>query len=410
MVFPGSDSILDQPALVTWPGETARPDLAALLDMASEKISTGRFALAAPLLDQVARLGPDGSYDMRRRYLCGAMFAGLNDGKQAMSFLSQAQDVATGANDIDSCILIALQTAEVLHNALEYGNALDYHQIAYSAFETKYGEHPERNVPLHIVLLTYLGRQLWTMGLLEQAHGKLAAAMTLWHEMQPSDQTQELKRIVAMNLWDLGLTLRVQSDMRDGDANYIKKALSHMRVAVTLKQACGDDDYKIGRLFIQIAELYLDLAELNAQRKSPAAAYTNRARAKGYAEDAIAFTKPAGDIHGVLMAQFALLRCDITANSQQSLIRNSKRIEATLQQLEYESAPLKDRGLLAKIATLRAEWYLALGDRVSARASLNLALEGFEAVAPGQSTRAERLLRIIDGISAASPPHSSSQS
>ncbi|HEX8983165.1 MAG TPA: hypothetical protein VF792_10375 [Ktedonobacterales bacterium] len=375
--------------------------MAALLDAANRKITIGQFEQAATLLDQVERLKPTGSYDMRLRFICGAVFAGLDDSKQAVSFLAQAQGIAKDADDFDSFIVITLKTAEVIHNALEYRSALDYYKIAYSAFETKYGEHPEQNVPLNIVLLSFLGRQLWTLGLLEEAHGKLAAVMTLWREMNSGAKTKELNPFVSNTLWQLGLTLRAQSDMRDGDAGYIRRALRHMRDADDLKRACGDEDYKIGRLYIQTAELYLDLAELNAQRNSHSAATSNRNEAKNFAKIALEYIAPTEDIHGKLMARFALLRCDITARSQQSLIRNSKRIEATFKQLEHESAPLKDRGLIAKIATLRAEWYLSLGDMVTARASLEFAFEGFEAGAPGQSTRAERLLRIIDG---AAPP------
>ncbi len=410
MTFPGTDSILDRSAIVTWPDETARPDVAALLDEANRKITMGQFEQATTLLDQVERLDPTGSYEMRKRFLCGVIFAGHDDSNQAISFLTQAVDIAKDAKDFDSFIVITLKTAEVIHNALRYRSALEYYEIAHSAFETKYSEHPEQNVPLNIVLLSFLGRQLWTIGQLEEAHGKLAAAMTLWRELSSAARTKELYPFVSNTLWMLGLTLRVQSDMRDGDAGYIKKALNHMRAAVILKQECGDEDYKVGRLYIQIAELYLDLAELNAQRKSPSTACTNRVQAKGYAEDAIAFTKPAGDNVGALMARFALLRSDITAHSQKSLIRTAERIEATLQQLEHESAPCNDNGLIAKIATLRAEWHLLLGDMVTARASLTFAFAGFEAGAPGQSTRAERLLRIIDGVSTSYPLPSYSHS
>jgi tetratricopeptide (TPR) repeat protein len=398
MAFPGTNSILDRPAIVTWPDEAARPDVAALIDSASRKIEFGQFEQAATLLDEVERLDPTGSYDMRRRFVCGAVFAGLDDSNQAVNFLTQAQGIATDANDFDSFIVITLKIGEVIHNALEYRSALEYYEIAHSAFETKYGKHPEQNVPLNLVLLSFLGRQLWTIGQLEEAHGKLAAVMTLWHEMNSGAKTKELNPFVSNTLWQLGLTLRAQSDMRDGDAGYIRRALRHMRDADNLKRECGDADYKIGRLYIQTAELYLDLAELNAQRNSHSAARSNRNEAKNFAKTALDYIAPTEDIHGKLMARFALLRCDITARSQQSLIRNSKRIEATFQQLEHESAPLKDRGLIAKIATLRAEWYLSLGDTVTARALLNFALEGFEVAAPGQSTRAERLLRIIDDM------------
>lgn len=398
MAFPGTNSILDQPAIVTWPDETARPDMAALLDSASRKIEFEQFEQAATLLDQVERLEPTGSYDMRMRFLCGAVFAGLDDSKQAVSFLTQAQDIADDANDFDSFIVITLKTAEIIHNALEYRSALEYYEIAHSAFETKYGEHPEQNIPLNIVLLSFLGRQLWTIGQHEEAHGKLAAAMTLWHEMNSGARAKELNPFVSNTLWMLGLTLRAQSDMRDGDAGYIKKALSHMRTAADLRRASGDEDYKIGRLYIQTAELYLDLAELNAQRNSPSAATSNRKEAKNFAKTALDYIAPTEDIHGKLMARFTLLRCDITARSQQSLIREAGHVGETLLHLEHESAPMNDRLLIAKIATLRAEWQMLLGELVTARASLDSAFAGFEAGAPGESSRAERLLRIIDDM------------
>ncbi len=396
MAFPGIDSILDRPASVTWPDETARPDIAALLDMANRKIATEHFDPAATALDLAQRLDPTGSYDMRLRFLCGLLFAGRGDNSQAISFLTQAQDIAKDANDFDSFIVVTLKIAEVLHDALQYHSALEYYQIAHSEFERKYGEHPEQNVPLDILLLTFRGRQLWTIGLLEEAHGKLAAAMTLWHEMPPRARSQELKPFVAITLWMLGLTLRAQSDMRDGDAGYIKKALSHMRTAAALKRDCGDEDYRIGRLYIQIAELYLDLAELNAQRGSLSAAKGDRTEAKNYAQAALDFIAPTVDHTGALMARFTLLRCEITARSRQSLMRGFEHISAALLQLERESAPMNDRGLIAKIATLRAEWQILLGELVTARASLEFAFKGFEENAAGQSTRAERLLRMID--------------
>lgn len=401
MHISGLQSILEQPAAVVWPGESVRPDLAQLFEDAREQIERDLFIEATVILDKAQRLEPEGSADMRLRYLYGEAFFGIEDAAQALSFFDQALGLATDASDYPSIVLLSLCAGNATHDALHYPEALNYYEIALDTWKMFAGEQPERFRASQIIVLAYIGRQLNLLRRYEEAQARLGAMLTLAHELPASERIPEVNRVVALGLWNLAMVMRAQSDLRDGDVSYLEQARDHFRHAAKLQQQLGVRDYVVGRLNIQLAEVLLDLAELEAQRGATARARADRERAISCADHATDLLKPTDDDVAKLMARITRLRADIVARSQATLAREFAGVEAKLMQIEYESAEaFKDHALIAKVATLRLEWQLGLGDMVSARDSAQWALEGFARSVPGEATRAERLLRQIDRIRA----------
>jgi hypothetical protein len=107
---------------------------------------------------------------------------------------------------------------------------------------------------------------------------------------------------------------------------------------------------------------------------------------------------PTDDPHGQMLARLASLRWRITRPFDTAL--NDEAFEDDMAQLEQDikadSNLLSDRGLAARMATLRAEWYLLQGNYNDAKAMLTWAISGFSQQSGlGMATRTRRLQRRI---------------
>jgi hypothetical protein len=205
--------------------------------------------------------------------------------------------------------------------------------------------------------------------------------------------TDYLRRKTADALWTLALVLRSQSDMRDGGANLLRTALKRMNKAVGIYELVSTDDAQVGRIHVQIAELYIDLAEIHLQRRADESARHMRLEALNHAQTAVDFLKYTDNAAGKTLPELTLLRHSITQRADRAAVLELHEFEAELLRLERVGAQIHDEILSAKAATLRGEWLLWLGDPDPARAALLLALVGFQSNGMGMATRAQRLLR-----------------
>lgn len=397
MDLPGVHSILFKPASEVWPGEQ-RPslELTRLIDGLPGYFQLGKLTEARESLDQIARFELQPSQTMRLHFWQGELFVEKKDLSQAFAFYDMALGIATDSSDFDSIIELTLAAAGAVYGLLRYRDALMYYEIALDTWRNKAPDVSTRRLDTETMLQNFIGRQKWEIGEFEGAQQILARVLPKALRAPQAARTPRLKIETANALWMLGLTLRAQSDMRDGDEGYLRIALRRMRKAVGLYEQIGIDANILGRFDIQIAEVYLDLAELHLQRGAEEAARAMRNQGLAHVNQAKEYLTLAGDSAADALARITDLRARVMRPSATESVQSIDEIEATLTEIEHVAAALNDRILIAKAATLRAEWLMALGENEKARDALLWALKGFNPDGMGMATRAQRLLRRLN--------------
>ncbi len=312
------------------------------------------------------------------------------------SVLHHALGVATAQGDLDSQITLTNLAGLMKYGQMRNYEALAYYQQALVLWQSRAEQLARPRAEPAIMLRERIGTAQWHVGEFDDARATLARALIVALYRRGAPQTEYLRRQTANALWALGLTLRSQSDTRDGDASLIRTALKRMAKAVGLYTQVGTDDENLGRLHVQIAELYLDLAELHLARGADATARPMRREARNHAQTAADLLKHTSNAAGKLLPQLTLLRYAITQRLNRNAARQLHVFEADLKQIESDAAEIGDQIISAKAATLRGEWLLWLGDAAHAREALLLAITGFQNGGMGMATRAQRLLRGID--------------
>lgn len=401
MTIPGLETILEQEPSVVWRGEeTPDPDVVSAFQRAELAIDVGHFDKAIELLDDIARREPTGSQEMRLRYWQGNALMGKEEFAQASRFYDQALHMATTRADYDTMVALTIAAAKALHYAYAARGALEYYRIGYDMWLERLKERSCDYIEPTVALLTYMARQLWWIGEFDEAHAKLGAALALVSTRDGEPQSGYLIEMTAQALWMLALTLRAQSDMRDGDLGFVETALARMRTATEMLQAAGTADNNLARCYIQLAEMYLDSAELRYRAGEAQEAQKALRAAFIAGEKAEQFLEPRTDEDiAKMMAHITLVRHSITAKRPSALLNRAEETSAVLNEIDMKSAALHDEGLVAGAATLRAGWLIGLGNLVEARTILKLAIQGFQNDRMGMAHRAQRLLREIDGTS-----------
>lgn len=395
--IPGIQSILVKPASEVWPGESKPvPELERLIDGAPQLFEMERFVELGISLDEIARFELESSQTMRLNYWRGKYLNETNDASQALALFDIALSIATGANDLASMIVITIEAANALYNRTQYRNALTYYAIALDAWHNKMPDPSTRNTDTEIMLQTFVGDGTFLVGEIDESHQIFARALALALRAPRASRTLLLQKETANALWTLCLVLRAQSDMRDGDEGYLNTALRRMRKAVGLYEHVGVEAKHLGRFDIQIAEVYLDLAELHLQRGATQAARAMRTAGFARIDQTRDYLKYAGDGAGEILERITRLRASVMWPGATKSVRAIDEINATLTKIEHDAAALNDRILIAKVATLRAEWLISLGDKEAARDALLWALKGFNPDGMGMATRAQRLLRRLN--------------
>lgn len=398
MEIPGVDSILYTSAREVWHDEhSPASEPVRRFDAIRRKVETEQFDQAMASLHQIPLADLQRSEHMRWRYLRGKAYRGLDLWQDAFTNIEEALRIATDAHDLRSVIVLAIEAGDALYDGKRTEDALTYYEIALDAWRQLSAGVTHPRAEPEVTLMTNLSRQFWMLGRFEEAHNKLAPALTLVTSARGVRHSNELDRMTANGLWMLGLIHRSRSDDRDGDGGYLHDAIKRMRKAEIVKKRIGTPDYLLARLYIQIAELYLDLAEVHQHYGVADSARRVYDSAFNYATKASEFLAPTRDEAAKLLARLTLLRHAIMRLSrpERALPNELQQIELALSEIEYEGANIKDKFVLAKAATLRGEWLLLLGNPEKARESLLWAIDGFQTEGKGMATRTNRLLRRI---------------
>lgn len=401
MPLHGIQMIVKQSASVVWPNEPpASPELVALFDALPVlfDLESKREPEIRGILDRIKGDYLQPSLDLRRLYWSGRLFQMRGDHKQAFIFFSHARDIATDHNQVAWKLELSHCMATEQYDTLNSANALDMYREMLGIWENAAPNKIERRLDTEIQIRAFICRQEWYIGEFDAAHGNLARVLTKAMDVRGTQQSPELRKEIANALWDLALALRSDSDLADGNLDMLNQASRRMQKARGIFKSIGVDHYVLARIDIQVADIYYDIAELHLQRNSGEAARAMRDRGEDIAREARETLVDTDDAAAPLLEQIVSLRPHImwpksAAPAKRARQLTNEEIETRLMDIERQSAALKDNFLIAKAATLRADWLMMLGEWDKARIALELAIEGFGENGKGMATRAERLMR-----------------
>lgn len=401
MPIPGLDSILFKSASAVWPSDTwpdgNGPDPATVtyFDMAANQFHEERpepdKALAALNAINQATLQP--SQQMRFAFLMGRSLVAKGEIQPGVAFFHQAMDVAREHKDRDSVCEILLRTGHTAYNAQRHRAALEYYKTTYATWLDYFPDPNNRSVAAEIMLRESIGTEQWLVGKIEEAHQTIASVVTLAEGKSSAVHTLEFTNSHANALWTLGLIFRSRSDVRNGDEGYLHDAIERFLKSIGLYKKAGAESYQVGRISIQIAEAYLDLAELHLGRTKTESARSINMRANAFADQAADYLHLANDPEGRNLARITQLRLRLIKTRRIDSVRTFQSIEDDFATIEGDPITQKDEALVAKSLTLRAEWLIRLGDTQKGCETLQMAIKTFGEDGKGMATRAERLYR-----------------
>lgn len=388
MPLHGIQPIVNQSASVVWSDETSpSPELVTLFDMLPDlfEMATRKKSEIRDKLDKISGYDPQPSQELRKLYWSGRLLQELGDHKQAFTFFSDARLVAEDHHDVLSALELTYCMATTQFDMLLSAEALDLYREMLAMWEKL--EPNLRRLDTEIQIRALICRQEWTIGKFDIARGAFARALTKALDARSGQQTPELKKEIANALWDLGLALRSDSDLKDGDLNILQRAKQRMKTARDIYLRLGVPHSHLARLDIQLSDIYFDIAELHQQRNKGESARAMRNRGEPLAREARDFLVGSEDSAAVSLAEIVSLRPDIMWPQRATRDEIEDRLAS------IERAAKNDTFVLAKAATLRADWLMTLGEWGKARTALTFAIEGFGENGKGMATRAERLMR-----------------
>lgn len=394
MGIPGVDTILDTPAKYVWPGERQpAKEFALLFDEIPHLLELGWHDQVVARLDAIARAEQEPSQTMRLRYLQARLFSDTHDYRQAFQFYRQACEIAEDHGDLDSQITLVDHCALMLYGLMQHRDATLYYQKALVLWRTRAAQLYKPRAEPEVKFYERIGATQWNTGDFDEARVMLARGLTIALYKPGVPRTDFIRDRAARALWTLGMALRSQSDMREGDVNLLRLARKRLKQGSELFALVGQDQENVGRLHVQIAEIELDLAEIYQQRGAHTAAREHRDAARQHIAFAAELAMDADSAATKLLPELTILRYDITRNLSGPAIRNARSFEPRLQEIEQRAEAIGDNVIIGKAATLRGEWCMWLGDTAQAQTALLLAIADFGSNNMGMATRAQRLLR-----------------
>lgn len=394
MGIPGVDTILDKPAKNVWHGERVPSnEFARVFDEIPHLLELGWYDKVASRLDQITRSEREPSQTMRLHYLQGQLLSDMQDYGQAFHFYRQAYEVAEEHGDLDSQITLLDFCALMMYGLMRHREATHYYREALALWRTRAAYISKPRAEPEVKFHERIGATLWNTGDIDEARATLARGLTLALYKPGVPRTDFIRDRSAGALWTLGLALRSQSDMRNGDVSLLRLARKRLKQADRFYAIVGHGQENIGRLHIQIAEIDLDLAEIYLQRGADTTAWEHREAARRHLQHATELELDADNAASKLLPELTMLRYEITRVLSHSAVRKARDFESRLREIEQRAEEIGDNVISGKAATLRGEWCLWLGDSVQAQAALLLAIADFGSNNMGMATRAQRLLR-----------------
>lgn len=356
---------------------------------------------------------PDTAVESSARWLRGA----LRDYKRALDIavspiewpadasarlteLSEGRP-ATGAEQV----VISRRMADCLHDMLRFEQALSCYRTAFAALDRYQPGDEVAIASAAIRLHNFIARAEMTVSHYQYALDNLVRADEL-RARYGARVTTQWDRATAD--WLRAIIWRAQSQQCGGDLSLLRDGLRLFKAVE--RRLVDDPDHmdSVRRLYIQLAETHLDLAEYYRAQNRHAAFKANLKRAAVYGIQAADALRDVKDPHGKFMVELALARLEHLSiqpyqlsaaldypngrdkHSRDDQMDLSPRIAA----VENGAKALKDDMLMARAKTLRGDVLVSLGELVDAILTYHEALGLFEqAAARGESTRAVYGLR-----------------
>lgn len=401
MNIPGIDSIILCSASVVWPDEPPPAEhLVGRFDGIPAKLKLGRFDDVSKDLIEIARSNLQPSQTVRLLSLQADLLTESEEYGQAYQLYYRALEVAESYGDVPTEVLLMLYCGLMLYGQMRHYEAIIHYEEALALWRAWVRLNPKPSDDTEVAIYGLIAETQWSTGQFDTAIGTVARALTAARREDETPATPELRDATASALWTLGLALRSQSDMADGDFSLLDTALDRMQEALTLYQRDGASADNIGRLLIQMSEIRLDQAELHLLHGRPGKARTAREHAEHDAKLARDFLQQTINQPGQLLPELTLLRCEISRLPDPDAILHMKEFESRLCDIEREGEEIHDGAILAKAAMLRGEWLLWLDDPEPARKALLTALGDMQPNNLGLATRVQRLLRRTNEVRA----------
>lgn len=397
--IPDINSLLYKPATEVWAGEqqpSAR--LADLINTMNAAIAKGYSFNHEPEVEEMASLRLEPSQEMRLRYFRGYFMRDNSvrrDFERAYEWFDHALDIALEHGDLDSQIVLADQQALMMYGLGRNREAIYHYQVALALWQKRARQIPNPGAGPDIQFYMRLGTAQFSAGEFEAAAGSLARALTIVTQRPDVSDTNFTQEATAKAFWALGLIHRAQSDMEDGSERLLQSAVQHMQNAIALFYRYGAHEYDIARIHIQVGETLIDLSDLYLQKQQDSKAREARKQALQYITTArsVQYHSDSADPTGRALTELALLRHQITRLPDVEAILEIEDFGERLSAIEQEAEKKSFSFILGKVAALRGEWLLWLGDAPGAREAFVLALAELQANSIGEATRVQRLLR-----------------
>ncbi len=374
------------------------------------KADDSEFALSMLLSIRDSELEESPSFAMRRYYYLAACYfeiaqrARIEESRAplrcARDNYKLALSLAVEHNDTLSQVTLYRMFGEAWHNSENYEQALSEYLTAFTTLRRYPPSDITKNARAEIKLRTRIARQQYLLGQYASALDHIATTREIRGRLGGPATTQ-FDRVAEE--WTEALILRAESQRSGGELRMLRAALRLFKSAE--RRLEGDEEHRASqrRLYIQIVESHLDLAEYYRSMGKNPSYKTNMRLAEKYvimASDALRETK---DSAGKALATLTLLRHDHLNLKAYELAPRIHELEGegdTRAPEEHALAPriydqekiaeaMNDLVLIARAATLRADVLFSMRDYTAAMVVYYFAIATFErAGARGESTRA----------------------
>ncbi len=392
--LPGLNAMVYRPATDRWEGEPvtspARVRLFAEVDAAirldTHKSCTRAIQLLdklsadAPKLDQVTSPGEilnsalPPSLEMRRLAAYGHVYMELDAYDKAHDYYDKAYDyydmaqsIATERNDLPSQIELHRLCALMRYGTMRFYEALALYQEALDRWRDiveQLAQPAVTRVEQEVTLRADVGKMLWNVGQFDDAQAILARTRTLTMHLRGERRTPYLRRQTADAVWTLMLVFRCQSDASDasdGDATLVGTAIKRAKTVDRLYQSVGTSQENLARFTIQVAELYLDLAEIYQLRGARGRARYNLTIGRNLVIDIAKTLESVNAGAAMHLVDVVAARHDILCYMAGASAASRQAITAQLASLQKRANASGARLLQAKVAVVLAEWLMLHG-------------------------------------------------
>ncbi|HEU0028613.1 MAG TPA: hypothetical protein VFQ25_15990 [Ktedonobacterales bacterium] len=425
----GLGATVSDPDLPGWPGEKA-PDKRShdALRQAFRWLREGEqgkapVALGALVSIPESDFSASPSFAMRLRcYLAVAHFLVAREVSDteaeahllsALHFYKAALSLAVSHGDALSQATLHRMYGEARHDLRDYERALSEYLTALTALRRYLRDISGgvRYALAEIKLRMRIARQNYVLGQFRATIDNITAAREIRARFGGPATTQWDR---AAEDWIEAMILRAESQRCGGEIKMLRAATRLFKRAE--KRLAGDTEHSdsLRRLYIQIADTHLDLAERYRSEGRIFSFTKNMQRAGDYAVMASDTLRRVNDSPGRAMATLTLLRHDHLSlmayelpsrilheeKGDDSLNPQIRALASRIYDVERKAVEMNDLPLIARAATLRADVLASMRDLHAALVLYYFAIATFErAGARGESSRAvygvRRVLDIV---------------